>query len=442
MVQAWSFAGKYKKETSSLAPGPGQYSSRNHDSVKMKSPTWSIGTAQRGSFKSRALSPGPGMYKTNVDGNNAPKYHFGTKSVTDLDKFKKSVPGPGQYNPASNGFNNNAFSFSGRHDTNNKENMNKPGPGAYATSSTLNKTSGKIGTEKKGNQLVSKLVLENPGPGQYAPGGSDLNRQAAPKYGFGSARRGEDSGVKNKSLLPGPGQYGYANNVKKDAPKYSLTSRRVDTSPLLGKYSPGPGNYNPSDEFAKTSQPKYKFGSSSRKDLRRDAGPAPNAYSSMGIDSRKKSSPSFGFGSSNRPPLSKTTNSPGPGNYKSPSKMLEKNGYYMGQKLAGHKKDDMPGPGNYNPDVSLGKHKSPTCKIGSSPRDQSNKHKDMVPGPGNYKYYNPALDKGPNVKIGTERRGWKIKSDTPGPGDYKIPVKIVDVPRYLIPNPDERYKFV
>jgi hypothetical protein len=439
MVQAWTIGGKYKKKNESLGPGPGQYSSRNHGVNKNQAPNWTIGTSQRNSFKSRALSPGPGMYNTVTDGNKAPKYHFGTKSVTDLDKFKKSVPGPGQYDPSSNTFGNVAFSFNGRNDLKNKENMGKPGPGTYGLKSTLGKTMGKIGTSQKGNSLVSKLILDNPGPGQYAPGGSDIYKAAAPRYGFGSSKRGND-GSKSKGLLPGPGHYGYAPKIGNQAPKYSLTSRRPDTTPSPGKYSPGPGNYNPSDDFARTQNPQYKFGSSSRKDLKRDAGPAPGTYTSNALDSRKKSSPSFGFGSGKRAPLSQTTNSPGPGNYNMPSKIIEKNGYYMGIKTNVRKRDESPGPGNYNPDVNLRKHKSPTHVIGSSPRGQIKR--DMVPGPGNYKYYNPNLDKGPHVKIGTEKRGYQVKSDTPGPGDYKIPVKIFDVPRYLIPNPDERYKFV
>lgn len=78
--------------------------------------------------------------------------------------------------------------------------------------------------------------------------------------------------------------------------------------------------------------PKYGFGSSSRKDFKKNDGPSPDAYQGAGLDSRKKSSPAFGFGSSKRPPLSQTTNSPGPGNYNSPSRIVEKNGYYMGMK--------------------------------------------------------------------------------------------------------------
>mmetsp|Transcript_655 Transcript_655/g.760 ORF Transcript_655/g.760 Transcript_655/m.760 type:complete len:113 (+) Transcript_655:1024-1362(+) len=112
----------------------------------------------------------------------------------------------------------------------------------------------------------------------------------------------------------------------------------------------------------------------------------------------------------------------------------------MGSKLKNKEKDDVPGPGNYNPDIKSSKNKSPDCKIGSSSR--GNKQKDMVPGPGSYKYYNPNLDKGPHYGIGTEARGKDLKSDTPGPATYRIPVKIIDVPRYLIPNPEEKYKFV
>lgn len=442
MVQAWTISGRHKQRDMTMSPGPGHYKSRNDNGYKQNAPHWTIGTSQRDSFKSRAFSPGPGMYKTVSDDNAGPKYHFGAKSVTDLDKFKKMVPGPGQYNPASNAFSKTAFSFAGRHNLENKDLKMKPGPGAYGSKSTLSQTLGKIGSEKKGAPLVSKLILENPGPGQYANPESDKYKTAAPKFGFGSATRGEDGITRIKANLPGPGQYAYLAKVGNEAPKYTLTPRRPDTSPAVGKHSPGPGNYNPSDLFSKKSSPNYKIGSSTRKDLRKDMGPSPDAYNTNTLDSRKKSSPAFGFGSSNRQPLSRSAFSPGPGNYNVPSKLVEKNGYYMGSRLNGRKKDEIPGPGNYNPEDKFSKTKSPDCKIGSSPRGGSNKYKDSIPGPGTYKFYNPALDKGPYVKIGSEQRSKKLKSETPGPGAYKIPVKIIDVPRYLIPNPDERYKFV
>jgi len=87
MVQAWTIGGRYKSKVKSLSPGPGQYSSRNHSVNKLKNPEWSMGTSKRSSMR-KNFSPGPGMYKTVKGDNDAPKYHFGTKSVTDLDKFK------------------------------------------------------------------------------------------------------------------------------------------------------------------------------------------------------------------------------------------------------------------------------------------------------------------------------------------------------------------
>lgn len=356
--------------------------------------------------------------------------------------LNKSVPGPGQYNPQSNGFNKTAFSFGGRHNIEDKELRSKPGPGAYTSRSTLGKTMGTFGKSQKGMPLASKLVISNPGPGQYPPSSSDIYKKSAPRYGFGSSKRGNDSQIKQKKLSPGPGQYGFGNKMGEAAPKYTLTPRRPDTTPAVGRSSPGPGNYNPDDRFSKNKSPNFKFGSSTRRNNRKDMGPSPDSYSVGGLDSRKKSSPSFGFGSSKRPALSQTGFTPGPGNYNHQPKIVEKNAYYMGSKLKNREKDTVPGPGNYNPDEKYNKTKSPDYRFGSSPKGTGNKQKELVPGPGSYKYYNPALDKGPHVKIGSEIRGKDLKSDTPGPGAYRIPVKIIDVPRYLIPNPEEKYKFV
>lgn len=256
MVQAWSIGAKLPKKEVSSSPGPGQYSSRNEDSKKSKPPEWTIGTSKRNVFNTRALSPGPGTYKTIEENNAAPKYHFGTKSTSNLDKFKKMVPGPGQYDPASNAFNKTAFSFGGRHVLPDKNALSKPGPGTYSLNGTLSRTLGKFGTSNKGVPLVSKLILANPGPGQYTDSKEDTLKKSAPKYGFGSSTRTEEQATKIKRLFPGPGQYGPQTNLGHEAPKYSLVGRRPDTTPKVGRNSPGPGNYNPSDSFTKNQMPK------------------------------------------------------------------------------------------------------------------------------------------------------------------------------------------
>jgi hypothetical protein len=254
MVQAWSIAGRHVQRPKALSPGPGQYTSLDTNNHKVKSPQWKIGTAER-TDKKRALSPGPDMYKTMPDMNEAPKYHFGTKSVTDLDKFKKTIPGPGQYNPVSNGFNKTSYSFGGRHNLQNKDLLNRPGPGTYGSKSTLNMTMGKFGTTKKGQLLASKLIISNPGPGQYRNTSSETYKKSAPKFGFGSSPRGDDKALKIKSMIPGPGQYAYLNKVGSEGMKYTMTPRRPDTTPVVGVNSPGPGIYNPSDHFSKNKSP-------------------------------------------------------------------------------------------------------------------------------------------------------------------------------------------
>ena len=41
-----------------------------------------------------------------------------------------------------------------------------------------------------------------------------------------------------------------------------------------------------------------------------------------------------------------------------------------------------------------------------------------------------------------DRTNWRTYSDTPGPGQYYIPVTVADVPRYVMPIQNEKYKWV
>ena len=62
------------------------------------------------------------------------------------------------------------------------------------------------------------------------------------------------------------------------------------------------------------------------------------------------------------------------------------------------------------------------------------------PGPGQYGPFND--NRGPKYGFGSESRS-KGKSDAmPGPGAYKVPVRVADVPRYALPNRDETFKYV
>ena len=70
----------------------------------------------------------------------------------------------------------------------------------------------------------------------------------------------------------------------------------------------------------------------------------------------------------------------------------------------------------------------------------------IVPGPGNY--VNTAenwMRRSPSFSFGSSKRpemGGSKQNATPGPGHYKVPVKIADVPDYAMPNRKDASKYV
>ena len=67
-----------------------------------------------------------------------------------------------------------------------------------------------------------------------------------------------------------------------------------------------------------------------------------------------------------------------------------------------------------------------------------------VPGPGNYNPKKRPTSAAPAYGFGSSTRGRSnsTKDLTPGPGSYKIPCRIQDVPTYLLPTRAEEFKYV
>ena len=69
---------------------------------------------------------------------------------------------------------------------------------------------------------------------------------------------------------------------------------------------------------------------------------------------------------------------------------------------------------------------------------------EWTPGPGSYEsdsnMNHTKLFK--NGKFGKSNRNPKKSSMSPGPGAYKIPCKIVEAPKYLLPNADDSFSYV
>jgi hypothetical protein len=89
-------------------------------------------------------------------------------------------------------------------------------------------------------------------------------------------------------------------------------------------------------------------------------------------------------------------------------------------------------------------NEGPHYGIGTSPKiDKDKTTRWIVPGPGAYdQSKRPGLNKAPAYGFGSESRDHISKNGTPGPGAYKIPVKVADVEKYSIPNQNPEFKFV
>ena len=146
----------------------------------------------------------------------------------------------------------------------------------------------------------------------------------------------------------------------------------MQTKELLTK--PGPGQYEFDANVTLKSSPEYRIGTSIRekyylKDKYKFELPPPNNYNPT-VNFVKKASPAAGFGYGERSSMNRTFTAPGPGTYKSSTRMGEGPKYQIGIKLEDHsilkKAILVPSPVAYNPSVDLSKEKMSVFSIGKS----------------------------------------------------------------------------
>ena len=260
---------------------------------------------------------------------------------------------------------------------------------------------------------------------------------------FGKATRN----YQNKTILfnPGPGTYAIPSDIGRESPSYSLSPKRENNITRVKGKVPGPGSYNPDSSFSLRAPPNCKFGSGQRisVDLSKTQIPSPLEYiPKEDMISNKRNAPAFGFGTSRRPDLSRNKESPGPGNYSIPSKIKEGPGYQMGVRIRDKRLSESPSPGQYSPTYESVKTSMPKFGMGSSSR--YNQKINLIPGPGAYdiKIEDPKFKLFKYGKFGSDSRYKIHKNNIPGPGAYRIPTKIVEAPRYLMPKIDETFAYV
>lgn len=148
----------------------------------------------------------------------------------------------------------------------------------------------------------------------------------------------------------------------------------------------------------------------------------------------------WGFGSEVRkgPMESARKNSPGPGGYNIESLAFStKPRFFVGEKLKTAKEvTDTPGVGSYNPSPEKTQKKLPSysmkAKLGSILVDEKNASN---PGAGTYELNMNTKKTAPKFGFGSSTRNPpKPATNVPGPGAYRVPSSIGDVPAYAMPN--------
>lgn len=159
----------------------------------------------------------------------------------------------------------------------------------------------------------------------------------------------------------------------------------------------------------------------------------------------KTQAPNFKFGTETRSNEKKLNKSPAPGTYNTNTTGLSKRGVLMGQKLKDLQKMKTPGSGTYNPNVNFSMTQYPKFSMGAKLKSESASTL-ITPGPDKYLNEREKLKTAaPKFGFGSSKRpeiGGSVKNLTPGPGSYKVPVKIQNLPDFAMPGRSQDFKFV
>lgn len=354
-----------------------------------------------------------------------------------------------------------SYSIKGKHNIKNNDKV--PGPGQYSVNYFSNRNVSSAfsftKTKRSNNPLLSpigKLSKDNyrflsPGPGRYNI--SNKYKFNAPSYSFSHQKLDSTSVVNrnNKSIIvsnkytqinPGPGAYNSESSIIRiSSPCYTINKSKKDCNYINKSElntNVGPGRYNVDSKYNnKPNSIGHKIGTSPKTTKSDNNNPGPGAYSSNYNTIKFKQS-LYSIPISKRSELYLNSDNPGPGRYNVIKDGLSFNncksnkGFTFNKQTKHSKIEDKPGPGQYNSTFSLTKPSTNNIIFNNSKKIilHENINADN-PGPGRYgNIYN-------NKKISTvasfakDKKLKNLDNDNPGPGQYNLPSSIRDFSHIL-----------
>jgi len=160
----------------------------------------------------------------------------------------------------------------------------------------------------------------------------------------------------------------------------------------------------------------------------------------------KKQMPKAVIGLSKRPSLNYLNYNPGPGQYSNDEHLQRKGISFVTAKRESPNTSISPGPAVYSRTDFTGfkSKRAPSMPFTTGPKfEVDTSTRKIVPGPAAYNTEDKTLSKTMSgVSFAKALRENMKKDRTPGPGDYKLPSKFADVPRYNVTSMPESARFV
>lgn len=211
-----------------------------------------------------------------------PKYPYDAKPLA-------THTGPGDYNPEKAKMSKSYTMGFKPKDPNDHQ---QPGPGQYETNDYYAKIKG-CGLERnKRDTSVDHKSVVSPGPAGMVQVAKNADKNAGPKFGFGTEARDKGYIQRSKSQKagPGPGDYNHKECTGPEGPGYTMGGRRADVRVLPGKYGRGPGSYNSNLNTVKRNGTASSFPHSQKGKVPDIYGhtPAPNSYDPNALYTKNK----------------------------------------------------------------------------------------------------------------------------------------------------------